>query len=146
MTCHQCSKAITGEHLLIEFPGKGEIPVHEECYEQMVPNCSWCRIDLTDSYVMYKGDYGIVNLHEGCKDAFVAANVNTKSADAIKSISKPSEQRDAGGSNDRLFIDKYSITELKTELSRRSIQYPTGAKRSELLKVLRDNWDASITY
>eukprot|EP01060_Flectonema_neradi_P016209 TRINITY_DN22797_c0_g1_i1.p1 TRINITY_DN22797_c0_g1~~TRINITY_DN22797_c0_g1_i1.p1 ORF type:complete len:167 (+),score=17.59 TRINITY_DN22797_c0_g1_i1:59-502(+) len=146
MTCHQCSRPITGEHLLVEFPDKGEIPVHEECYENMVPTCAWCRIDLTDSYIMFKGAYGVVNLHEGCKDAFVAANVNTKTPDAIKSISKPSEQRNAGSNDDRLFIDKYSTSELIAELKRRSIQSPAGAKRSELLRVLRDNWDAPITY
>eukprot|EP00659_Diplonema_papillatum_P015811 gene15811-24153_t len=130
------------------MPGKGELPVHEECYEKCLPKCAWCRVELTDSYVLYKGkSYGIVSLHEGCKDAFEVANMTTKSDKEIQSLSKPSAAKLAGKNTDRLFIDQLSKAEVMAELTRRGITMdPAKAamSRSALVKILRDHWDDRV--
>ena len=143
--CFHCKKSIDGEHLLVEMPGQGELPVHAECYEECIPTCAWCRVELTDSYVLYKGQkYGIVTLHEGCKDAFVAGNVGTKSDQDIKSLSLPSAARNAGKNTDRLFIDGLSMQELQHELARRGLGVLACGSRAELIQSLREHWEDQL--
>eukprot|EP01064_Diplonema_japonicum_P020105 TRINITY_DN29145_c0_g1_i1.p1 TRINITY_DN29145_c0_g1~~TRINITY_DN29145_c0_g1_i1.p1 ORF type:complete len:150 (+),score=23.24 TRINITY_DN29145_c0_g1_i1:42-491(+) len=146
-SCFQCGKQINGEHLLVEMPGKGELPVHEDCYNTCLPVCAWCRVELEDAYVLYNGEkYGVVSLHEGCRAAFVEANKATKGPDSIQSITKPSENKKAGKGNDRLFIDDMSLGELRLEINRRGLTIPEIHLKSQqdLAKVLRENWDEKV--
>eukprot|EP00755_Sulcionema_specki_P026118 Sspe_Gene.84886::Locus_55738_Transcript_2_2_Confidence_0.800_Length_944::g.84886::m.84886 len=141
ISCTVCAKPITGEHLLIEMPGRpDEVPVHEECYEISLPTCAWCRIPMSDSYVMYKGAYGIVCLHEKCKDPFVLANAGTADRASVKSLSKPSDARKAGRDGDRVFIEKMSTAEIQRELARRGLRCPP-LDHDRLVDYLRAHWD-----
>eukprot|EP01061_Rhynchopus_euleeides_P026532 TRINITY_DN43314_c0_g1_i1.p1 TRINITY_DN43314_c0_g1~~TRINITY_DN43314_c0_g1_i1.p1 ORF type:complete len:189 (+),score=43.14 TRINITY_DN43314_c0_g1_i1:54-569(+) len=145
LPCSHCNRLIHGEHLLVEVPGRGELAVHEECYEASLPTCAWCRAVLSDSYVLFKGvRYGVVCLHEGCRAAFEEANRNTTSAESIRALSKPSDARRAGKDTDRLFISQCSEAEALRELARRGLRCSPVTPLPALRQALREHWDDPV--
>ena len=144
--CSHCNKPITGEHLLIDTPGTDEeSPVHEACYEAALPTCAWCRVQLADSYVLFRGArYGIVTLHEACRAAFERANANTASAGEILSLDRPSQARAAGRDSDRIFIDALSPAECIRELRRRGVRPPAKVTQKDLTLLCRRHWDDPV--
>eukprot|EP01065_Artemidia_motanka_P003904 TRINITY_DN11881_c0_g1_i1.p1 TRINITY_DN11881_c0_g1~~TRINITY_DN11881_c0_g1_i1.p1 ORF type:complete len:144 (+),score=43.07 TRINITY_DN11881_c0_g1_i1:350-781(+) len=137
-----CSKPLTGEHLLVEGTDGKEVPVHEECYMADLPVCAWCRVQIQDSYTLFKTLQGkVVQLHEKCVRPFESSNSSPTAKDGVKSLSRPSEQRAAGRDGDRLFITSMSVRELKEELARRDVATGGCVEKGDLERLLRDAWD-----